>query len=809
MNRISLCGTWECRCLGEGKCLSFPATVPGSSLSDLIAAGALPEELFSGRNADRAVEFEHCDFIYSRTFDWTPTEGRVDLTFERLDTYCDCYLNGTLLGHRENGNIAHRFRVDALLQAGENRLEVRFASPIRAVEGRPHRDGAFTTERLYTRRRQCSYGWDWVARFVSVGMTGAVTLTAYAPDEPCAELYVYTKHIAADNAQIGVEVSFEEDYAGRLFTLSVLDPDGKEVRRICRYCRESEALFSIDVPNARLWYPLGYGEHPLYTLILSDAAGELARTVFGIRTVRILQLPDAPDSPEAAVCREIANPDYDFNEESVSFSLLINGMPIFCMGANWVPCEPFENGHTAEKTIASLRRAAEMGVNMLRVWGGGSFERPSFYEECSRLGILVTQDFLMACGSYPEEEEWFLRELSREAEYAARLARNYPSLVWWSGDNENAVGGSDTQPNYCGRASAYKGLAPVLRRLDPYREFLPSSPYGGDRYASNTVGTTHNTQFLSMLFESIDKRETVPDYRAFFKRFRARFIAEEPQCGAVNLSSLRRFLSKEEIFYDHEMWKYHTKNNPFLARELLEYTADLAEQILGEFTSPADRVFKYRYVQYEWLRTVMEQARRERRLCSGIVFWMLNDCWPAASGWALIDYYLAPKDAFYAFRRCAAPAVASFDRTEQGLSLFVSAEGRAVDGVLTVRRVAPDLRSAETVLTKRFSVPSGASHEVALLPEASALYVADVEGDFGHDRTFWYKGPLQLVPAEVRAVREEDGGLTVTADGYVHCVELDAGDAILSDNCFSLLPGEAKRVTGASGDVTVTAYTVG
>ena len=173
----------------------------------------------------------------------------------------------------------------------------------------------------------------------------------------------------------------------------------------------------------------------------------------------------------------------------------------------------------------------------------------------------------MACGSYPEEEDWFIDELKKEAEYVVRLCRNQPCLVWWSGDNENAVKGRDTDENYCGRRSAYDGIAPVLYREDPYRRFLPSSPFGGSYYASNTVGTTHNTQFLGQLFKYIES-EDLSNYKDEFKKYRARFIAEEPQLGAVSLSSLRRFMSEEDIFGGEAMWRYHMKSNPGLKREL-------------------------------------------------------------------------------------------------------------------------------------------------------------------------------------------------------------------------------------------------
>lgn len=164
---------------------------------------------------------------------------------------------------------------------------------------------------------------------------------------------------------------------------------------------------------------------------------------------------------------------------------------------------------------------------MLRVWGGGVFEKDVFYEECDRLGILVTQDFLMACGEYPEDDPDFLQKLREETEYAAKKLRNRTCLVWWSGDNENAVMGSENRTDFPGYKSAAYGIAPVLRALDPARPFLPSSPYGGDPYCSATRGTTHNTFYLGDVFSYILNQRFCP-LHGLLRRLIARSTRSSP-----------------------------------------------------------------------------------------------------------------------------------------------------------------------------------------------------------------------------------------------------------------------------------------
>lgn len=46
---------------------------------------------------------------------------------------------------------------------------------------------------------------------------------------------------------------------------------------------------------------------------------------------------------------------------------------------------------------AVLQSAADVGMNMVRAWGGGLYEHPEFYDVCDQLGILVWQEFIYAC----------------------------------------------------------------------------------------------------------------------------------------------------------------------------------------------------------------------------------------------------------------------------------------------------------------------------------------------------------------------------------------------------------------------------
>lgn len=816
MERILLNGSWDAVGTNpqSGDTLTLTATVPGSTLNDIVSNNIEGCDPFWRDNAEKFQKYELYDWKYTKTFDVDSIGDRCELCIGKLDTYCDVYLNGRHLAYCDNGHISHTFPVDGILEMGENVLDIYFYSPVTRVSGKIPLEGAFTTERMHTRRMQCTYGWDWVMRFVSCGIGGDVELHMYSADEAVVDcVFIYTKSIDSMGAYLAFDVDFGKNYRCGVYTFDIYDDDGNIVKSHSKYCSFDRYRFNLSLENAKLWYPAGYGEQPLYELRISYDGNDIFSEIFGIRTVKILQTADKEDSEFYKKCTELKKSSFskvfDKNTEFSGFILVVNGIKVLCMGGDWVPCEPFDNGKNDEKISNVLTLSREMGVNMIRVWGGGSFESKHFYNECSRLGIMVTQDFLMACGTYPEKEEWFISQLNKEAEYAAKLIRNQPCLMWWSGDNENAVRGNDTMSDYTGRDSAFSGIYPVLMELDPERDFLPSSPFGGDMYASNTAGTTHNTNYLGDVLTAILK-QPLDNYKERFKQLTARFIAEEPTFGAVSTYSNRKIMSEEDIYGDdHSIMRYHTKNNPGLEVELYDYFLVLAEKILGKFKDGYDRYFKLKYIQYECVRLSLEQLKRERWFCSGVIFWMLNDCWPASSGWAFIDYYNLPKASYYSFKRCAKPVICSIDRAGDKYSLYVSNDsGSHYCGSAKIFALNNTTGEITDIYNGDFSLENGTTEIVHTFEFAGdELIIADID----IDRAFYIDGNLPVAKENVAYIIGDDTVTVTAGDKYLHTVEIE-GNIILDDNYFSLLPGESRTVTYrlcdefCSADIIVSAY---
>lgn len=804
-NGIDLCGKWI---LAGEDGQTYDAVVPGCVHTDIIK-----ENMYWRDNSEKVQWIENCDWEYTKKFTVNEIRSNAYIIFEGLDTYCDIYINDVKIGECANMYTDHKLKADGLLKIGENKLTVHFYSPIKKVESLPKRNGAFTTERLNTRRMQCTYGWDWVERFVTCGIFRPVYLV-FDDEFRIDNVYVYTETVDKYGASVrmfGETVNFRK---GDNVKISIVSPNGDVIYEKYEYINSQCFEECINISNPLLWYPNGYGEQPIYTLRMEYGAN-VYEEKFGIRTVRVVEIEDKPGSENYNICKELKKTpsaeEYDKNEKYYGFMLYINNIEIMCKGANYVPTEPFISEEKDEKITKILETAKNAGINMIRIWGGGIFEKDWLYSECDRLGITVTQDFMMACGEYPEEEDWFIDELRKEAEYAVKKLRNHPCLVWWSGDNENAINGTYTDENYHGKRTFYHAILPVLSRYDYSRRAFASSPYGGNKFASKTVGTTHNTQYLSYVFDYIINSDMV-DYKEYLNTYAARFIAEEPSGGAVCEESMLEMMTEEDMRdSEMKMMYYHTRSNPALQHEAMDYIVIFAEKVLGSFDNAEDRLFKLRYIQYEWVRVSLENARSRGRFCGGIIYWMLNDCWPAATGWAFIDYYCRPKAAYYSFKRAAKEVISTVKHENGMFKIALSNNGLCDKTVNAVCRLINYKTGEENIVfEKELTVLKNNSCYLEVNSELSenTVFVCDLDGG-RTDRSFFKEGKLELIPSgNVEITNCAENRIEIVASGYVHVVELK-GDCVFEDNYFSMRNGE-KRIVEYTGcdDIRIKAYTL-
>lgn len=816
--KISLDGKWKCTGYSpEGEVIAIEGMVPGSVHKDLIDAGIIKEPYFR----DNAAKYQWIDqwkWIYERTFviDDMDGVGDMQICFEGLDVFCDICLNGEKLGSTANMFISHIFPVGEFLKKGENHIQLTFYPPEESVSDRPERDGVFTWKRLYIRRVQGTHGWDSMNRCVTCGIVKGVYLYADSRTE-IDNIYVATESIDEYSAQVRLDVNFKAVGEDTWLRTVITAPDGRVVFEDKKLIVEKSMYKFVDITDPKLWYPNGYGAQPLYLVrtevLYGDRVISEKETKLGIRTIKVLQRKDIEGSEYYQKCLAIKEKiapyadiaDYDKNEEFYGFVVLVNNFPIMCKGADWVPCEGFLVEGNDRKINTLLEMSAKAGLNMIRIWGGGVFEEDEFYDACDRLGILVQQDFLMACGTYPDDEDWFIKEMEKEAEFGVKKLRNHACLAWWNGDNENAGSASDNVKVYPGRKAVLDTIMPIVYRLDRKRNMFPSSPFGGNLNTSLTSGITHNTMFEAFRYHHIILRD-MDDYEDYQAMYLSRFNNEEPLAGAPALTSLRKFMTEEDIFgEDISIWQYHTKNHPsewFREHCLFGHLKIMAEKILGDFQSKEDQLLKMQYLQYEFVTKSMELYRRNKWFSSGIVYWMLNDTWPA-SGWSLVDYYCVPKSGFYAFAESAKPVIVAVEHKDGEYRIYVCNDSLE-KACGTVEIQAENFRDKSHTWSCEFEVEANTSVQVMSISETEMQQYADKTSvllcnlksnlDSYHTRHYITRPANVTYPkANVQVLQQTEDMITLLSDAYVPAVRLE-GEYRFEDNFFAMMPGVEKTV---------------
>ena len=797
-------GSWQCR----GGAYDFTCSIPGTVHTGLIENGLVPD-LFWRDNAAQYEWIGRQEWSFSRTVCVTEPEAAMpaELAFDGLDTYCAVYLNGEKAGEADDMFLSYRFDITGKLKPGENHLELRFTPPEEAVKDKDFSrvSGPFNgSSRLYIRRMQCTFGWDWVHDFVTMGIWKDVRLVL-GHSASIASLRAATKTIdtfgAAVELLLETRITTQEPIDARL---TVVSPDGDVVWSHRRRVIEPVRVEEITVEQPALWYPAGYGGQPLYTL-RAELTGEGGAPIdvqeirFGIRTLRILQIKDKPGSKQEAMAKAlyaqfVGQPEGE--NEYMSFVPLVNETPVLCLGANWVPAEPFPGSAAREKHDHLLQLAREGNCNMLRVWGGGIFEDDAFYDRCDELGILVTQDFLMACGNYPAFDAQFCAQYEAECVQAVKRLRHHACLAWWTGDNENQMGKSDDLQNNARALAAIAGMA--VRRHDPQRTFFLSSPVGGSDCQSPAQGTTHYTGYLDYFMRYI-RNTDMHGYAAHFAGALGRFANETPVLCGISKSSLEKFMTPDDLM-GRDIFDFHTKNHPadeYREVHLFDHLQLMADLLFGAAQNAEQRVHRLGFAGYEWVRAIMESVRRNADFCRGNLFWMFNDCWPAI-GWSMVDYYGLPKGSWYAMKRTAQPTMVSIGAEDGMARAVVSNYGAAAvsgTGRLYLQGSEDEIGAAREF---HFAIEPEQSAVVAEAPAdipKGAVLLCDIETANGCDRARYLPQTpvMQELPAANVTMRREDGVCILETDRLAFGVCLD-GEFIFADNYFELVPGEQRRI---------------
>ena len=792
----------------------LPASVPGTVYQDLIAAGRIPDP-FIGRNEEQVQWVAEKAWCYRTGFDVAASEQRATmaLVFEGLDTFAQAWLNGERVLVSDNMFVPARVDVATHLRVGRNELWLHFDSALqrgRALEAHHGKRALWNgdSSRLYVRKAGYHYGWDW----------GPVLLTA-GPWKP-----VRFNASDARIAEVHSPVWLADDFASaRVDVHTTLDgalPAGGVLRHVLRDARGQvvaqaevsavpRSIASLPVASPALWWPVGQGAQPMYTLTSELVDGDVVLSThsrkLGLRRVRLVQQPVA-------------------GEPGRSFHFEVNGREMFLGGANWIPDDNLLNRITPERYRERVAQAAAAHMTMLRVWGGGIYEDDAFYDACDELGVLVWQDFLFACGLYPAHPS-YLASVEAEARAALRRLRHRASLALWCGNNEDytlaetvgVYGPGKDLARFDARA-IYEELLPTLcNELDPGRPYWPGSPFsstteGQLNSQDPTTGDRHSWEVWHQLMLPY----------AQYAKVSARFVSEFGMQSHPSLAVLEAAIPTAERFPGSRTLQWHNKASSIVGpdghRRLAVYAADT----LRAPATLAAEVYATQFVQAEALRHAFEAFRRRwqhagARACGGALVWQLNDCWPVTS-WALVDSGGHAKPAWYATRRALAPLACALRRDAAGLSAWVmngTPEALALRARWRLWALDGTLLHEQTT-----DVQAGADGSTELSPPAALAGAGDtpllatlaVEGT-GPGTA---RAHASAWPEPFRWHRFPDPGITVRPEGdgaLVLCaarpakgVWLVAPSARVGDNFVDLLPNEPMRLSfeGTLGELAIT-----
>ena len=782
--------------------LDIPA--PGDVHRTLIAAGRI-EDPFYDQNEKKCAWIEDREWWYRLRFEGPSQplrpDERLELVFHGLDTFVTLWLNGEKLGQHQNMFRKAVFDVTGRLRIGQsNTLALCFDRPLDHVDRASlSRYWGGNTERVFMRKAQFGYGWDWGPRLPTLGIWRPVELRRQAR-ATIQGVHFYTLEIdrTSDTALVAVRVEVERFATDQPLTVHI--KLGQAVEQTLTLSRDQQSATAyLQVDHPRLWWTHDLGEPALYDLQVTQSQDgiELAQhqSQVGIRTLVLDQSLD-PQEPGTRF-----------------FRFVLNGVPIFAKGADWIPADSFVGAIPPKRYEMLLTAARDANMNMLRLWGGGIYEHDVFYALCDRLGLLIWQDFMFACAGYPEDDPAFVAEVEAEARYQVRRLRSHPCMAVWCGNNENQWIYDQIAWNKPGEpvlGSLYYNLIlpHAVAELDGQIPYWPGSPYGGNDHNSMEDGDRHNWDVWHggrpRRFGQEPKGDHSPEGVSFahYAEDMGRFISEFGMHAAPVYETLRRNIPADQLYHHSPSMDHHNKDNPKNKGD------NLMQTVTGLPTDLNEYIDFSMIAQAEGLKFGIEHFRRRKPHCSGTLFWQLNDCWPVLS-WAVIDYYGFGKAGYFYAKRVYAPVLASFKALASGgIELWITNDTLAefADSV-TVRLGAfsgdvvwEESRSIRVAANSSQVVWRWEADQVAARPDRY-LSVRSAGESFPFNRHFFAPiKDLQRTPAQpemsITQVSEHELRVNLRASAYayfVHVIVLHEATRF-SDNYFDLQPGASRSI---------------
>ncbi len=643
------------------------ASIPGTVHTDLYENKLIPDP-FYGANEKQLQWIENENWEYESTFSLSEKEisnENIELEFDGLDTYATVYINGKLVLEADNMFRKWIISVKNHLKKGKNHLKIVFLSAVQ--KGKEEASKLSYTlpekERVFVRKAQYQFGWDWGPRFVTAGIWKKVQLKFW--NSATIENIKFSQLELNDKKAI-LEFT-TEIYVSKAKTIQLQINEKAETFHLKKGTNKVKMPYEIS--NPKLWWCNGLGDPNLYPfsieLYQKEKTLDKKKLNIGLRTIELIQEND---------------------QHGKSFYFKLNGKSVFMKGANYVPPDSFLPRVPDATYFSLVENAKKANMNMLRVWGGGVYANDEFYNACDANGILVWQDFMFACAMYPGDEK-FIKNVKQEVIDNVNRLQNHPSIALWCGNNENDEGwhnwGWQKQFNYSKADSTqiwndykkvfHEMIPNTLDSLLPKEKnvYWPSSPsIGWGRKESLTQGDSHywGIWWGKEPFEIYEKKV-------------GRFMSEYGFQGMPNLETLQKVMNKEDLNFTSEAFKNHQKH-PTGYETINEYME-------RDYVVPKDfenYIYVSQLLQAHGMKIAIEAHRLAKPYCMGSLYWQLNDCWPVTS-WSTLDYNGNWKAAHYQVKDSFAPIFLAITENADGYSIIGSNDNLEVKEGLVIAKL--------------------------------------------------------------------------------------------------------------------------
>ncbi len=806
----SLDGNWDLRQVvtqSKNTDLIVPdwiqAKVPGEVYLDLLNANLIPDP-FIGENADSVQWVSRSDWEYRKIFNIERSMINLDkiyLCCEGLDTIAIIILNNSIIFKSDNMFREYRWEIKSNLNIGTNELRIQFTSPIQVAVNANEKNplpGFIPTlpGSAQIRKAPYQFGWDWGPCLPSIGIWKSIHLEG-SDSVRLDKVQIHQEHFQSKvrvNFNISVIAWSNNEYE---LVVEEVDPNGSLKSYEFKLSLHNKDLINgtkhdnnyfIDIPEPILWWPNDLGEHPLYqfSIILKSGAIILDRRKYqiGLRTIKLLQEPD---------------------EWGESFTFLVNGVPLFVKGANWVPADVFPTRITSQKLEDLIASAASAHMNMLRLWGGGYYESNDFYNLCDKYGILIWQDFQFACNVYPLDHPRFIDNIHHEIIETVSRLQHHASIVLWCGNNEiewfwENMGWNDFKLDELKvehKKFFHEVLPKWIHEVDPGLIYWPGSPGSHTPYSELDDETVGDMHYWGVWYQG-------EPFEAYLNH-KPRFLSEFGFQSLAPKDTILKYALDLNLSLDDPIMKAHQRceigNRVILEQLKLNYPPP------KDFTS---LVYMSQICQAEGLRLGIEFWRRNRKRIGGVLYWQLNDCWPGTS-WSSIDYFGNWKALHYAAKRFFFPILLSLHSENHSIEVHLTNDNRMDESFLVLThlfsfdgnllfedKLEGSIQSLQSDILKKydFSEFSDEMNKLVFFAELSQ------NGNILSQQTsyFYPSKDLELQNPKINAnLSQKDNILFIDISGesLARQVELylKGENTIFSDNYFDLPAKISKRVS--------------